>query len=389
MRILHVAYVYPPKPNVADGITNAVYNLTQELARRGHEVTVYTSDMLDLHGNGSIEPTYQIINRVKVYYLESFWRHKTSIVTPSIIHLLSKNISNFDIVHIHDCRSFQGIYAYFFAKVKKVPYVFQPHGSYLFSLLDSTPKRLAKIALDKVISNRVVMGSSKIIALSEVEAEQCRKAGIPNEKIAIVSNGIDLSEYDNLPSKGSFRRRFNINKEDKIVLFLGRIHKIKGVDILVKAFADIVKKMGRVRLVIAGPDDGFLPELKTLIAALKIENNVLIVGPLYGRNKLEAYVDADVYVLPSRYETFPMSILEALACGTPIILTENCGIASYFKEKVGLLVRPEPSSIYEALLEMLTTKRMGEFRKNCKNVVREFDISETVTKLERVYDKLC
>ena len=102
MRILHVAYVYPPTPNVADGITNVVYNVPQELAKKGHEVAVYTSDMLDLHGNASLKTKKQVINGVIVYYLRSLLRHKTFIVTPSIIPLLSKRLSNFDIIHIHD-----------------------------------------------------------------------------------------------------------------------------------------------------------------------------------------------------------------------------------------------------------------------------------------------
>jgi len=101
------------------------------------------------------------------------------------------------------------------------------------------------------------------------------------------------------------------------VLYLGRIRRIKGVDILVKAFANIIEKLKDVRLVVVGPDDGYLGELVALINALKMEDNVLITCPLYGRDKLEAYVDAKVYVLPSRYETFPMSLLEAYACAKP------------------------------------------------------------------------
>ena len=82
------------------------------------------------------------------------------------------------------------------------------------------------------------------------------------------------------------------------MLCLGRIHRIKGIDILVKAFANIIEKLKDVRLVVVGPDDGYLGELVALIKALKMEDNVLITGPLYGRDKLEAHVDAKVYVLP-------------------------------------------------------------------------------------------
>ncbi len=388
MKILHVAYIYPPELRVADGITTVVFNVTRELARRGHQVSVYTSNLLDLHGNVSLCADHLAMNGVDVYFSRSVLHSKTFIVTPSTFSLLSKNIANFDVIHIHDARSFQGISTYLFAKAKNVPYVFQPHGSYLSSMAvsDLPTKRIAKIALDKFVSGKIFQNASKIIALSQAEAQEYMDVGISQEKIAIVPNGIDLSEYNDLPSKGVFRKKFGIDSE-KLVLYLGRIHKIKGVDILVRAFANIVEKLGAAKLVVAGPDDGYLGELESLIRALKIENNVLIIGPLYGRDKLEAYVDADVYVLPSRYETFPMSVLESAACRTPLILSENCGVAEYFRDTIGLVVKIDsPFYLQEALLEMLMNrKKQGVFRKNCETVIQEFSISETVQKLEKVY----
>jgi len=173
------------------------------------------------------------------------------------------------------------------------------------------------------------------------------------------------------------------------VLYLGRIHRIKGIDILVRAFAEVIEKLDNVSLVVVGPDDGYLGELEALIRVLKIENNVLIIGPLYGRDNLEAYVDADVYVLPSRYEIWGITVFEAMACGTPIILTENCGIAEHFKDKAGLVVKTDSLNLQEALLEMLMNREKQKiFRENCKTVMQKFNISETVSRLEKVYEEL-
>ena len=389
LRILHVAYVYPPTPNVADGITNVVYNVTQELAKRGHEVAVYTSDMLDLHGNASLKTKKQVINGVTVYYLRSLWRHKASIVTPAIIPLLSKRLSDFDIIHIHDCRSFQGIFAYLFAKAKNVPYVFQPHGSYFSSLSDSPSKTVVKTALDKLVSGKIIQNASKVIALSRVEAEDYKCAGVPAEKIAIVPNGIDLTEYSDLPSKGSFKKKFGLDKNEKIVLYLGRIHEIKGIDILVRAFANILHKLDDVRLVIVGPDDGYLAEIKALIKALRIEDKVLVSGPLYGVAKLEAYVDADVYVLPSRYETFPMTVLEAYACGKPVIASKVGGLTDLVANgQTGLLVDPGNTvQLAKNILYLLDhADRAGEMGLKGKAFVKDrFAIETVVAKLEAIY----
>jgi glycosyltransferase involved in cell wall biosynthesis len=124
-----------------------------------------------------------------------------------------------------------------------------------------------------------------------------------------------------------------------------------------------------------------------LIKALRVKDSVLMPGPLYGRDKLEAYVDADLYVLPSRYETFPMSVLEAVACGKPVILTEKCGVAEYFRNKVCLVVKPDSAHLEKALLELLLNQeRRAIFEKNCKTVIEKFTISQIVSKLEEVYE---
>src|SRR4030043_255261 len=130
MRVLHVSYIYPRTLCVADGITNVVCNVTGELAHRGHEVSVYTSGLRNLQDASSLQTGHLLINGVQVYYSKSILKYKTFAVTPSIIRLLRQNIEHFDLVHIHDCRSFQGIVAFIFAVMKHVPYIFQPHGSY-------------------------------------------------------------------------------------------------------------------------------------------------------------------------------------------------------------------------------------------------------------------
>ena len=96
-----------------------------------------------------------------------------------------------------------------------------------------------------------------------------KKSDMTKEKIAIIPNGIDLSEYADLPPKGSFKRKFGIEEDEKIVLYLGRIPRIKGLDILVKAFAKVIEKIEGVRLVVVGHDDGYLGKLVALIKALK------------------------------------------------------------------------------------------------------------------------
>lgn len=372
---------------MADGITNVVFNVTKELARRGHQISVYTSDMLDLHSNDSLSANHLVTNGVDVYYSRSVWRSKTFIVTPSTVSLLSKNIDNFDIIHIHDARSFQGISTYLLAKTKNVPYVFQPHGSYLSSLPDSPFKAVAKITLDKLVSGKIIRNASKVIALSKMEAEQYRCAGVPDEKIAIIPNGIDLADYVPLPPKGSFKRKFNIPDDKKIILYLGRINKTKGIDFLISAYAHMIKTMkcNNTLLVIVGPDDGYLAEAESLVASSGTSGAVLFTGFINSKDKLEALVDADVFVTPS-FHGFPITFLEACVAGTPIVTTTLGDKLEWIDGKVGY-VTSSKSDLAKAQYSIISEENLHEeFSRNCKELVKsEFSLEAVVDKLEQVY----
>jgi len=379
---------------VADGITNVVFNVTKELARRGHQVSVYASDMLDLHGNNSLRVNHLVINGVDVYYSRSVLRSKTFIVTPSMISLLSKNIDNFDIIHIHDARSFQGISTYLFAKAKNVPYVFQPHGSYLSSLSDSPSKTVAKITLDKLVSGEIIGNASRVIALSRVEAEQYKRMGVPEEKIAIIPNGIDLSEYANLPPKGSFKKKFGIKEEEKIVLYLGRIHKLKGIDFLIKAYALMVKNLRfkDVLLVIAGPEDGYLGDAKSLVSSLVVSDKVLFTGLLSEYEKRSAFVDSSIVISPERFNVFLLVPLEAATCGKPVIVSSTNYISHMVREGgFGFSVKyGDINELAEIMGKMLNNddllREMGQ--KGRKFVFENCNWANIVTKLEKVYEEL-
>jgi glycosyltransferase involved in cell wall biosynthesis len=211
---------------------------------------------------------------------------------------------------------------------------------------------------------------------------------IDQSKIEIVPNGIDMSKYENLPDKGIFRSKYGIQSNEKIVLYLGRIHRIKGIDVLIEAFSELIDKIERVRLVIVGPDDGFLPTLKAKIEELNIGQRIIFTGPLYGRDKLEAYVDANVYVLPSFYETFPVTVLEACACGTPVIVTDRCGISDIVS-KIGYVVKYDKEQLKEAIIVSLSdTGLRSRFEQESKNLIKEqFAWNTIVENFEEIYSR--
>jgi glycosyltransferase involved in cell wall biosynthesis len=171
-------------------------------------------------------------------------------------------------------------------------------------------------------------------------------------------------------------------------LFLGRIHRIKGIDLLVSAYSELLKEIPDVKLVITGPDDGFLSEIEEMIEFYHLENNVIFTGPLFGSEKLSAYVDADVYVLPSRYETFPVTILEAMSCGTPVILSNRCGIADIVqKNDAGLIFDFNKEQLKEPLRKILidNTLRSSLIKTGKIFVENNFELASVISKYEATY----
>jgi len=394
MKILQVVPYFPPA-YAFGGPVKVAFQVSKELAKRGHEVVVYTSDAKDLDSRLIVEPV-RIIDGIEVHYMSNLSimpvKKSKLFITPELISKTKEEIKNFDVVHLHEYRTFQNLIIHHYAKKYGVPYVLQARGS----LPRIMAKKRLKWAYDVLFGYRLLRDASKVIALSQTEAGQYRGMGVPEEKIAIVPNGIDLSEYVDLPPEGSFKKKFGIPEEKTIILYLGRIHRIKGIDFLVKAYAHVIKDMTRndAVLVIAGPDDGYLTQVKSLSSRLNIsglQDKIIYTGPLYGKPKLGAYVDSDVLVLPSRYETFPNVVLESYACSKPVIASKVESIPDIVLcGRTGLLfqagnVKELAEKIWYILMHPEEAENMGH--KARKLVEEKYSIDKVVDKLEVLYEK--
>lgn len=388
MNILQVTNFFKPSWE-AGGPARVTYEISKTLASKGHKVTVYTSDgfksRLDVEKNKPVD-----VDGIKVYYFKNLSTYfSQKLIFPILYYLpviVRKNIKNFDIIHIHEHRTFLAVIIHYYAKKQKIPYIIHAHGS----VLPFFQNQKLKKAFDFIVGNKILKDASKVIALTYAEREQFIKMSIDEDKIEIVPNGIDFSIYENLPERGLFRSKYGINKNEKVILYLGRIHRIKGVDLLVEAFSDLANKIENIKLVIAGPDDGFLSTLKAQIEHLRIGDKILFTGPLYEIDKLEAYVDADVYVLPSIYEAFPVTVLEACACGVPVIVTDRCGIADLVSGRVGFVVKYDKYILQDTIFKVLCDEKLRkEFGSIGRDVVKEeFNWIDLVGRLELIYETI-
>jgi len=382
MKILQVCQSFPPC-FASGGVARVVYEISKELAYQGNCMTVYTTDgCAELTGNNKIPKD---VDGIKVYYFKNLSKKLKSrfkITNPYYLFWIArKDIKNFDVIHVHEHRTILAVIIHHYSKKYGIPYVIQSHGS-----VGYYSKSLFKKLFDSLCGFNILSDANKAIALNETEFEEYSKMGVAPDKIEIIPNGVNLGDFSKLPQKGEFKRKFQIKDNEKIILYLGRLNKSKGIDILIKQFDKLKKNITNVKLVIVGPDDGYLSELKILTDELRLTDEILFTGPLYNSDKLEAYIDADVFVTP-HFSGFPITFLESCACGTPIITT-NYGDKLEWINKVGYVVDYNGQyELKDVMLNLLNNEKLiAKFGENGKIIVKEkFDWVLVTKIIEKTY----
>lgn len=378
MRILQVIPVLYAR---SGGPAKVVRSLSKELAKK-HQVTVYTTSALDSKHDYQKYPNSVKSDGYRVKYFPRMPAFTSFNISPTMAKAIKRNVQKYDIVHLHSWRQFQDMTIHHYATKYKIPYVINTHGS----LRRIVAKRWLKRLYDVFFGHRVLRDASKVIASNSVEAEEQKLWGVPKENIEILPNGIDLSEYSDLPPKGSFKKQFFINENEQIVLYVGRIHESKGLDLLVKSYAIVSKELSNVRLVIVGPDDGYKSYLVRLLSDLKILNKSLFTGFVNRKCKLAALVDGDVFVTP-KFHSFPTAFLEACFVGCPIVTTTR--ELNWIHDNIGYTTESSHTALAEAIIKILCGKETQKrFRTNSTSTIRNFEISNVTSQLEAIYSQV-
>lgn len=313
MRILHVVPYLSPKMG---GSVRVAAQLATHLARRGHDVVVAASDY-GVREAGVLDGPFRTLLFPSV--LSRWGMH----MTLGLAAWSQASIRNFDIVHLHELRTFQNVVAGHAARAARVPYMLSAHGTAPIIV----QRRLLKRGFDCCFGRRLIAGARCLLAVSPTEVEHYRALGVEASRICLIYNGLEQAEARDLPPRGSFRNRWlgGAVSQVKLVVFLGRLHRRKGVGDLLRAFARLVEEPFPAMLVIAGPDEGELGRLRALAGRLDLRERVRFVGPLYGLDRLAALRDADVVAYPGRHEIFGLVPWEALMCGTPVVVAGDSG----------------------------------------------------------------
>ena len=329
MKILHAFIFFSIKH--AGGTSDLMYKIVKAQNKAGLSPIILSGDYKFDHGLA------KKLEGVDFIICKSFFDKLGFSIMPSMVWKLIKVSKDIDVVHMHVFRTFQNVILYFFCKIYSIPYVMDAHGAVPYH----ENKRFLKKIFDFVIGKRILRDAKVLVAETDVGRQEYIEImpELDKNEIIILSPPFDTDEFIDLPQRGAFRTKFNLGSERKIVMFLGRIHYIKGNDFLIKGFAEALKKRDDLFLVLVGPDDGHMKECKDLVNNLGINNKVLFTGFLGGEHKNSALVDAEIVVQLSRFEQGAWAPLEGVLCKTPIIVTADTGTGEDVKRlNAGYLV---------------------------------------------------
>lgn len=359
------------------GIYTHVHHLSKELMKYETVTGLYIITLGDYHlknlGTRTVIDSYNIIeidhNKRPLY---------TYICAPKKIKNLIEKLRP-DVVHVHGTYPPYSIIPLI---TKKYPVVVTLHGIVSIESMYSLKNRLfLRNIIYTGLEKQAIRQADRLIAVSPSIYEICLKMGANPSKVNLIPNGIDIDEYESE----------NKNIITPSILYMGRLVKIKGIDILIKALPTIKNLYPNIKLHIAGTG-GQYNRINSLVEKLNLTENVVFLGNVFGFEKRCLIASTDILILPSRYEAFGIVLLEAMASSKPVVASDVGGIPYIVDDgKTGLLF--EEGNIDELAKHVLKLLADKSMRLNMGKAGREraklFSWSEIADKTVKVYREVC
>lgn len=373
MRILQVTPVYYPELQFG-GPPQKIHALSRGLAARGHQVQVVTL----AHGQRSARHQ-TVVEGIPVQYLP--WVGRKAWQAPVNWHPLIEAVRWAEIVHGYGLYNLLCPLAAWQAQRYSKPFVLEPQGMAVARAGNLPIKRL----YHRSFTAYLLCCAAAVIATSPAEAAELG-AMTPADRLIVRRNGIDLDHFRCLPQEDSFRSRYGIAGAAPLALFVGRISPIKNLEMLLRAFAQA--RIPGARLALVGPmlEPDYAAHLRAVCSELALGDAVVFTGPLYGADKLAALAAADLFVLPSLFESFGNAAAEAVAAGLPVLLTDTCGIAQQIHGRAGMSVPVDQTALALALRALLTdASQRARVTRHRNDVLAKLSWREPLDQMERVY----
>jgi len=379
MKILMFSQYFPPH---IGGVEKHVYMLSKYLAKRGHTIHILTQQTPQSEPRRKVSDLFTI--RLKSLRINFRYDSISNFIT-GLSKFCLKYIHVYDIVHLHSYTFWQSAELSAFAKLRKVPLIVSIHTDPL--AVEKMNKTLF-ISIIKSLGFHIKM-AKKVILISPTHKVAAELLGI-SRKSVIIPNGVEFERFHNAPRDVTFKRKIGIPDDHTVILYVGRLNRIKGLSYVIKSLHVLVNthRCKRVCLLLVGPDEGMLSDILSYANRHGIRRNIVYLGVVSEDVLPRIYKIADVFVLPSLQEGLPSTVLEAMAAGVPIVATNVGGVPYLIKSKVtGMLVSPRSvSSIVKAIRTLIDDASLREkIRKNATYIAKEHDWNVIAEEVERVY----
>lgn len=380
MKILYVVVSLSPEWG---GPTKVVTELTEALVKHGLEISIFApvkkGDEVKI-----VRPKGAHLRLFEQGCFARWW----SGYSPALAKAVAQQASEYDLIHIHELWSHPHLAAYRAAIKSGKPYVVTVHGGLEPWALNH--KALKKRVYSVLFQRPILQKAAALHAITDEETKRIRAFGV-NNKILMIPNGINPEEFQNLPSRWELEQLYPQLAGKQVVLFLGRIHPIKGLDILARAFGKIARGRDDLCLLVVGPDsEGYQAEVVKILTVEGALDKAIFAGMLTGHQKLAALGGADVCVIPSYSEVRSIVALEAMASGLPVIITRQCHFPEVADARAGLVIEPEVNQLAAALEKLLNEPTLRqEMGSNGRRLVAEkFTWDKVADQMIEMYEEV-
>ena len=383
MKILHVIgslsrrYGGPPKTCI---------EMSQALASRGHVVDIFTTDQEPGGSRSSEESSAPECGGVTIYNHRANLLRAWPGASLDLALALRNKIPEYDIVHTHGLYSSHGIAVSYYCRQNHVPYVIRPCGA--LDPIIFYRHRFKKSVYERLFERRHLKRAAAVHFTSVNELENADRVMSVRNGV-VIPHGVNIEECKPGAASAVFRARYRELAGQRYILFLSRISRKKGLDLLIPAFATIARRRTDVKLVIAGPDDeGYGASVSNWIDQHSIRDRVLITGMLEGELKCAAFREASFFVLPSYGENFGIAVAEAMAYGVPVLVTKGVALSQEIQQSgAGFVVEPDVCAIAAAMDKLLLDAHLCSAMKEAGRelIAERFSWSRAAALLEEMY----
>ena len=361
-------------PDVVGGIPLHAHHLCRDLSRMGYYTTVLTCAKGN-HRYEKKEEGYDVIHH------KIFFSPLGNSFSPSIFRTLLKIKDDYDLIHAHCHLFFSTIMASLVRRIGSPPLIITTHG-----IMSASAPDWFNLLYMKTIGKWTLKSADKIICYTQMEKDKLvGMLKIDSKKISVIPNGVDTDLFHPDPDPGKRSNQSNAIT----ILWVGRFVRGKGVEYIIHATKILVKEVPDLKILLVG-DGPLKGEIEGLIEKFTLKKNVIIKENISNENMPEVYQKLDIFVLPSLNEGVPRTLLEAMACGKPVVISEFPHLADMIKNAGLMFPKGDVHALADNILRLIRDRELAKELGNTgrKKIVEDHPWENTVRKTIELYEEV-